>query len=91
VTERMAWSRPILRGFMWTTSCIYGDTPVFPCIPPMLAFLHDAHRPQHRPGRTSGLLEYVQQMAAYENTRTTKLYDRRNDQAALEQVERSAL
>jgi hypothetical protein len=53
--------------------CIYGDTPVFPYIPPMLAFLHDAHRPQRRPGRTSGLLEYVQQMAAYENTRTTKL------------------
>ena len=27
-----------------------------------------------------GLLEYAQQMAAHESARTTKLYDRRNDQ-----------
>jgi hypothetical protein len=33
----------------------------------------------------------MQQMAAYENTRTTKLYDRRNDQATLDLVARSAL
>ena len=35
-----------------------------------------------------GLLEYAQQMAAHECARTTKLYDRRNDQVTLDQVER---
>jgi site-specific recombinase XerD len=35
-----------------------------------------------------GLLEYAQQMAAHESARTTKLYDRRNDQVTLDQVER---
>ena len=34
-----------------------------------------------------GLLEYAQQMAAHESARTTKLYDRRNDQVTLDQVE----
>jgi hypothetical protein len=33
-----------------------------------------------------GLLEYAQQMAAHESARTTKLYDRRNDQVTLDQV-----
>ena len=33
-----------------------------------------------------GLLEYAQQMAARESARTTKLYDRRNDQVTLDQV-----
>ena len=36
-----------------------------------------------------GLLEYAQQMAAHESARTTKLYDRRNDQVTLDQVERN--
>jgi hypothetical protein len=31
-----------------------------------------------------GLLEYAQQMAAHESARTTKLYDRRNDQVTLD-------
>ena len=31
-----------------------------------------------------GLLEYAQQMAAHESARTTKLYDRRNDQVILD-------
>jgi hypothetical protein len=35
-----------------------------------------------------GLLEYAQQIAAHESARTTKLYDRRNDQVTLDQVER---
>ena len=35
-----------------------------------------------------GLLEDAQQMAAHESARTTKLYDRRNDQVRLDQVER---
>ena len=35
-----------------------------------------------------GLLEYAQQMAAHQSTRTTKLYDRRNGQVTLDQVER---
>jgi integrase/recombinase XerD len=38
-----------------------------------------------------GLLEYAQQMAAHESARTTKLYDRRNDQVTLDQVERIVL
>jgi integrase/recombinase XerD len=38
-----------------------------------------------------GLLEYAQQMAAHESARTTKLYDRRNDQVTLDQVERVIL
>jgi integrase/recombinase XerD len=38
-----------------------------------------------------GLLEYAQQMAAHESARTTKLYDRRNDQITLDQVERIIL
>jgi site-specific recombinase XerD len=38
-----------------------------------------------------GLLEYAQQMAAHESARTTKLYDRRNDQVTLDQVERIIL
>jgi site-specific recombinase XerD len=38
-----------------------------------------------------GLLEYAQQMAAHESARTTKLYDRRNDQVTLDQVEHIVL
>ena len=38
-----------------------------------------------------GLLEYTQQMAAHESARTTKLYDRRNDQVTLDEVERIAI
>ena len=38
-----------------------------------------------------GLLEYAQQMAAHESALTTKLYDRRNDQVTLDQVERIVL
>jgi len=38
-----------------------------------------------------GLLEYAQQMAVHESARTTKLYDRRNDQVTLDQVERIVL
>ena len=38
-----------------------------------------------------GLLEYAQQMAAHESARTTKLYDRRNGQVTLDQVERIVL
>jgi integrase len=38
-----------------------------------------------------GLLEYTRQMAAHESARTTKLYDRHNDQVTLDQVERIVL
>src|SRR5271163_4291667 len=38
-----------------------------------------------------GLLECAQRMAAHESARTTKLYDRRNDQVTLDQVERIVL
>jgi hypothetical protein len=38
-----------------------------------------------------GLLEYAQQKAAHKSVRTTKLYDRRNDQVTLDRVERIVL
>lgn len=38
--------------------------------------------------RNGGRLEVAQQMANYESSRTTGLYDRRNDQISLDQVER---
>jgi site-specific recombinase XerD len=41
--------------------------------------------------KNGGLLEHAQQMAAHESARTTKLYDRRNDQVTLDQVERIVL
>lgn len=38
--------------------------------------------------RTPDELEMAQQMAAHESSRTTGLYDRRNDEVALDEVER---
>ncbi|SEK55530.1 tyrosine-type recombinase/integrase [Nitrosovibrio tenuis] len=38
--------------------------------------------------RNGGKLEIAQQMAAHESVRTTGLYDRRNDQVSLDEVER---
>jgi hypothetical protein len=38
-----------------------------------------------------GLLEYARRMAVHESARTTKLYDRRNDQVMRDQVERIVL
>ncbi len=38
--------------------------------------------------RNGGKLEVAQQMANHESTRTTGLYDRRNDQVSLDEVER---
>ena len=38
--------------------------------------------------RNSGKLEIAQQMANHESARTTGLYDRRNDQVSLDEVER---
>jgi integrase len=38
-----------------------------------------------------GTLEKAQQMAAHESARTTKLYDRRNDQLSLDEVERISI
>ncbi len=38
--------------------------------------------------RNGGKLEIAQQMAAHESARTTGLYDRRNDQVSLDEVER---
>ena len=40
---------------------------------------------------SSGSIEYARQMAAHESARTTKLYDRRNDQVTLDQLERIVL
>jgi hypothetical protein len=39
----------------------------------------------HRISPQWRLLEYAPQTAAHESARTTKLYDRRNDQVALDQ------
>jgi site-specific recombinase XerD len=41
--------------------------------------------------QNGGLLEHAQQMAAHESARTTKLYDRRNDQVTLDEIERIVL
>jgi site-specific recombinase XerD len=41
--------------------------------------------------KNGGKLEMVQQMAAHESARTTGLYDRRNDEIALDEVERIAI
>lgn len=38
--------------------------------------------------RNGGKLEVAQQMAAHESSRTTGLYDRRNDQVSLDEIER---
>jgi hypothetical protein len=38
--------------------------------------------------RRSSLLEVAQQMANHESARTTGLYDRRNDQVSLDEVQR---
>ena len=38
--------------------------------------------------RNGGMLEVAQQMANHESARTTGLYDRRNDQVSLDEVER---
>ena len=38
--------------------------------------------------RNGGKLEIAQQMANHESSRTTGLYDRRNDQVSLDEVER---
>jgi integrase len=41
--------------------------------------------------QNGGLLEHAQQMAAHESAPTTKLYDRRNDQVTLDEIERIVL
>lgn len=38
--------------------------------------------------RNGGKLEIAQQMANHESARTTRLYDRRNDEVSLDEVER---
>jgi site-specific recombinase XerD len=38
-----------------------------------------------------GTIEHAQQIAAHESPRTTKLYDRRNDQITLDEIERIAI
>jgi len=41
-----------------------------------------------RTSRTAGKLEIAQQIAAHESSRTTGLYDRRDDDVNLDEVER---
>lgn len=41
--------------------------------------------------KNGGKLEVTQQMANHESARTTGLYDRRNDQVSLNEVERIAI
>ncbi len=38
-----------------------------------------------------GTLEHAEQIAAHESPRTTKLYDRTNDQITLDEIERIAI
>jgi hypothetical protein len=53
-----------------------------------LALVEGATRQHYRLSAQRGLLEYAQQIAAHESARATKLYDRRNHQLSLDQVER---
>jgi integrase len=41
--------------------------------------------------KNSGKLEAAQQIANHESPRTTKLYDRRNDEISLDEIERIAI
>jgi integrase/recombinase XerD len=41
--------------------------------------------------KNSGKLEVAQQIANHESPRTTKLYDRRNDEISLDEIERIAI
>ena len=41
--------------------------------------------------KNGGTLEHAQQIAAHESPRTTKLYDRTNDQITLDEIERIAI
>jgi hypothetical protein len=45
----------------------------------------------HRLSRNRGTLESAQAMAAHESPRTTKLYDRPDDETTLDEVERIAI
>jgi hypothetical protein len=38
--------------------------------------------------KSNGTLEHAQKMAAYSSPRTTKLYDRRSDETALDEYEK---
>lgn len=38
--------------------------------------------------KSEGMLEHTQNMAAHSSPRTTKLYDRRNDETALDEYEK---
>ena len=74
------------------TGCAAHDRPLAPPGPGLLTrtglpwFSRDRH---HRHLLNGWPLDYSQQMAAHESTRTTKLYYRRND--ALDQVEQIEL
>jgi integrase/recombinase XerD len=41
--------------------------------------------------KNSGKLEVAQQIANHESPRTTRLYDRRNDEISLDEIERIAI
>jgi integrase len=41
--------------------------------------------------KNGGKLEIAQQMAAHKSARTTGLYDRRNDEVSLDEVERNEI
>jgi integrase/recombinase XerD len=63
-------------------------------------FQQDAHRIIRRRAKATGItaylknsgkLEVAQQIANHESPRTTKLYDRRNDEISLDEIERIAI
>lgn len=41
--------------------------------------------------KNGGTIEHAQQIAAHKSPRTTKLYDRTNDQITLDEIERIAI
>ena len=53
-----------------------------------IAFAHQQNMDRHGLSSNGVTIEKAQQIAAHESPRTTKLYDRTNDEITLDEVER---
>jgi len=70
--------------FEWSNAALAAVSPT-----PLAAHL-SRHR-HHRLLENGGTIENAQAIAAHESPRTTKLYDRTNDEITLDEVERIAI
>jgi hypothetical protein len=64
---------------------------IFKAVPPHIDRAIRIHRRLQLRDITGGTLENAQAMAAHESPRTTKLYDRTDDEITLDEVERIAI